>query len=385
MAREALTVHEQARIVVAAGDRSVNRSTLARELGISRQWLSTLIGRFRAEELAGFEPRSRAPVSPAQCDAGVEDAVVRTRKQLVEDGFGFGPGPIRWELQRQGVSPLPSEATIWRMCVRRGLVVPEPKKRPKSSWGRFEFAAPNECWQIDFTHWQLRDDSPVIVMNVIDDHSRVCVASIAARRSSSRLAWQAFSAGAQRWGPPAMVLSDNGLEFSNRRSVTGHRFVDNLHAVGVKTINSRPFHPQTCGKVERLHQTLKQWLRARPAPRTITQLQALLDTFTERYNFDRPHRSIDRNTPAQRWHASPAAGPGDPTTSRDERVATLHANRVGRIDLSPWQIALGVRYAHQTVTVFVDDLDVTVFTTSGQLVRSLQIDPTRRYQRASNT
>jgi transposase InsO family protein len=385
MAREALTVHEQARIAVAAKDQSVNRSALARELGISRQWLSTLIGRFRAEEFAGFEPRSRAPVSPAQSDAAIEDAVVRARKQLVDEGFGFGPGPIRWELERDGVSPLPSEATIWRMCVRRGLVVPEPKKRPKSSWGRFEFASPNECWQIDFTHWQLRDDSAVIVMNVIDDHSRVVVASLAARRSSARLAWQAFTAATQRWGVPAMVLSDNGLEFSNRRSVNGHPFVNNLHAVGVKTINSRPFHPQTCGKVERLHQTLKQWLRARPAAGTVTQLQTMLDTFTQGYNHDRPHRSLDRQTPAQRWHASPPAGPGDPTTSRDERVAILHANRGGRIELTPWQIALGVRHAHQTVTVFVDDLDVSIFTTNGQHIRTLRIDPTRRYQRASNT
>ena len=171
MAREALTVHEQARIAVAAKNRSVNRSALARELGMSRQWLSTLIARFLAEEFAGFEPRSRAPVSPAQCDAAIEDAVVRARKQLVDEGFGFGPGPIRWELERVGETPLPSEATIWRICVRRGLVVPEPKKRPKSSWGRFEFAAPNECWQIDFTHWQLRDDSPVIVMNLLDDQN----------------------------------------------------------------------------------------------------------------------------------------------------------------------------------------------------------------------
>jgi transposase InsO family protein len=358
---------------------------LARELGISRQWLSTLIARFAAEQFAGLEPRSRAPVCPVQCDAAVEDAVVRVRKQLVEDGFGYGPGPIRWHLQREGIVPVPSEATIWRICTRRGLVVAEPKKRPKTSYGRFEFEAPNACWQIDFTHWQLRDDLPVVIMNVIDDHSRVCVASLAAHRSSSRLAWQAFSAGAQHWGLPAMLLSDNGVEFTGGRSGVPGMFVMNLRAVGVKVINSRPYHPQTCGKVERLHQTLKQWLRARPEPRTVPQLQGLLETFTNRYNNDRPHRSLGRRTPAERWHASPPAGPGEPTLERDERVTNLRTNKTGRFDLRPWQINLGTDHANQTVTVFIDGLEITVFTTDGQLIRTLQIDPTRRYQPLSNT
>jgi transposase InsO family protein len=254
-----------------------------------------------------------------------------------------------------------------------------------ASFGRFEFAAPNACWQIDFTHWQLRDDLPVVIMNVIDDHSRVCVASVAAHRSSSKLAWQAFSAGAQRWGLPAMLLSDNGIEFTGGRSGVPGTFVKNLRAVGVKTINSRPYHPQTCGKVERLHQTLKQWLRARPDPVTVPQLQALLETFTDRYNKDRPHRSLGRRTPAQRWHASPAAGPGEPTLERDERVVELRTTNIGRIELRPWQINLGADYGNQTVTVFIDGLEIAAFTIGGELIRTLRIDPTRRYQPLSNT
>jgi transposase InsO family protein len=379
-------MHQQAQIAVAAGDRSVNRSALARELGISRQWLATLIARFEVEQFGGLEPRSRAPAHPMQCDAAVEDAVVRVRKQLVDEGFGYGPGPIRWQLQREGIAPLPSEATIWRICTRRGLVAAEPKKRPKTSYGRFEFAAPNECWQIDFTHWQLRGGASVVIMNVIDDHSRVCVASLAARRSSGSLAWQAFSAGAQRWGLPAMVLSDNGVEFTGGRStVVGGVFVANLRAVRVQTINSRPYHPQTCGKVERLHQTLKQWLRARPEPRTVPQLQALLKTFTDRYNNDRPHRSLGRRTPAERWHASPAAGPGEPTLERDERVVELRTNNKGRFELRPWQINLGADYGNQTVTVIIDGPEIVAFTSDGKLIRTLRIDPTRRYQPLSNT
>jgi transposase InsO family protein len=384
MAGKALTMHQQAQIAVAAGDRTVNRSGLARELGISRQWLSVLIRRFRVEQFAGLEPGSRAPIHPAQVGPDVEDAVVRCRKQLIEDGDDGGPVTIRWHLERQGVVPLPSEATTWRILKRRGLIVSQPKKRPKASYVRFEFATPNECWQIDYTHWQLRDGTPVIIMNIIDDHSRVCVASVAASRASSTLAWQSFSAGARAWGTPAMVLSDNGVEFTGR-SATGGVFVANLRTVGVRTINARAYHPQTCGKVERFHQTLKRWLRAQPAPRTVAALQRLLDRFIEHYNHHRPHRSLNRATPAERWHASPAAGPGPPAIDRDERVVTLQATSKGRIELRPWQIALGTAWAHRQVTVFIDDNNIAVFTNDGRLIRTLQINPTRRYQRLSNT
>jgi transposase InsO family protein len=384
MAGKAFTMHQQAQIAVAAGDRTVNRSALARELGISRQWLSVLIRRFRVEQFAGLVPRSRAPVHPAQVGPDVEDAVVRCRKQLIEDGDEGGPVTIRWHLERHGVVRVPSEATIWRILQRRGLVVAQPKKRPTASYVRFEFAAPNECWQIDYTHWQLRDGTPVIIMNIIDDHSRVCVASVAASRASSTLAWQTFSAGARAWGVPAKVLSDNGVEFTGR-SATGGVFVGNLRAVGVRTITARAYHPQTCGKVERFHQTLKRWLRAQPAPRTVAAFQRLLDRFVEHYNHQRPHRSLNRATPAERWHASPAAGPGPATIDRDERVVTLHATNQGRIELRPWQIALGKAWAHIQVTVFIDDHDVTIFTNDGRLIRTLQINPTRRYQGLSNT
>lgn len=376
-------MHQQALVAVAAGDRSVNRSALARELGISRQWLGVLIGRFNREGFAGFEARSRAPRSPAQIDAVVEDAIVRVRKERVDAGLSAGPGPLRWQLERAGGVSVPSEATIWRACQRRGLIEPQPKKRPKSSYQRFEFASPNECWQIDFTHWQLRGGRPVVIVNVIDDHSRVCVASIAAARSSAELAWQALWRAATRWGLPGAVLSDNGLEFRGR-SATGGLFVTNLDTLGVRAINARAHHPQTCGKVERLHQTLKKFLRAHREPTTIPRLQVLLDEWIDSYNHG-PHKALGRLTPTERWHARPATRPGPPLPRRDQRIVELHANASGRVDLRPWQIKLGAPWAHHHVVAFVDGLDVAIFTTGGHLIRSLRIDPHRRYQRLTNT
>jgi transposase InsO family protein len=313
----------------------------------------------------------------------VEDEIVRLRKELGAEGLSAGKDAIRWHLERVGVGPVPSEATIWRTLKRRGLIESAPQRRPKSSYVRFVAAAPNERWQIDFTHWQLCSGRPVVIMNVIDDHSRVCVASLAAARPSSSLAWQAVCDAAHTWGLPASVLSDNGVEFTSH-SATGGVFAENLAAVGVAQLHSRPRHPQTCGKVERLHQTTKKFLRAHRDARSITGLQTLLDTWRDRYNHG-PHRGIGRRTPTEQWHASPPAHPGPPQLHHYQRVATLHTTNRGRIELTPWQIMLGVTWANQTVTAFVDDHDVAIFTTDGTLIRTLQINPHQRYQGLTNT
>jgi transposase InsO family protein len=372
-------MHQQAQIAVAAGDRSVNRTRLATELGMSRQWLSVLIARFNAEQFDGLAPRSRAPKRPAQCAAAVEDMVVWIRKQLADDGLDHGPVTIQWHLREVGLERVPSVATIWRICQRRGLVAAQPKKRPNRSWCRFEFAAPNECWQIDCTAWTLGNGRPVMIVNVLDDHSRVCTASVAAATASCETAWQALCIAAQQWGLPAMVLSDNGTEF------TAQRFVENLGLLGVRTVTSRPRHPQTCGKVERFHATLKQHLAKQPDVTTLTGLQHQLDRFLAIYNEQRPNRAIGRQPPAERWAASPAAAPGPPRLEPRRVVTTTTVGNTGAVLVRPWHIALGSRWRHQRVTVFVDDLDIAVFAANGDRIRSLHIDPNRRYQPLTNT
>jgi transposase InsO family protein len=371
-------VHEQALIARAAGDRRVNRAELARELGMSRQWLSTLIGRFEAEQFAGLEPRSRAPRRPAQTPSEIEELVVRWRKQLSEDGLDHGPETIRWHLARAGVATLPSLSTIWRICDRHGLVVKHPKRRPRASWVRFEHAAPNDCWQIDCTYWRLGRRN-VVIVNVVDDHSRVLVASAAAAAPSCAAAFGAICAGAQAWGLPVMVLSDNGSEF------TGAGFTDSLARLGVQVVHSRPAHPQTCGKVERFHQTLKRWLARQPSVRTIGALQAQLNRFAQIYNHERPHRSLARDIPASRWSATPASTPGPPRLDPDQHVVRTTAGDRGSVNIAGRYIALGTRWASHPVVVFIDDLDYTVFTPTGEHIRTLRVDPNRRYQPLTNT
>ena len=99
--------------------------------------------------------------------------------ELDDDGLDNGPWSIRQQLVRE-VEVAPSESSIWRILVRRGLIVPQPKKRPKVSLRRFVYPRPNDCWQIDATHWHLADGTIVWIIDIIDDHSRVCPAAVAA-------------------------------------------------------------------------------------------------------------------------------------------------------------------------------------------------------------
>lgn len=145
--------------------------------GMSKSWVGELVARYRAGGYEALEPRSKAPISvPLRTSDETEDAVVLLRKQLAEQGFDGGPHTIHYHLSLSDPQP-PSVSTIWRILKRRGFVNPQPHKRPKSSYIRFEADLPNERWQSDVTFWELRDGTKVEILNFLDDFSRLCVAS----------------------------------------------------------------------------------------------------------------------------------------------------------------------------------------------------------------
>jgi transposase InsO family protein len=241
---------------------------LAAAHGVHRSWIYKLLARYRAEGEAGLAPRSRRPQrSPCRVGDAVEDEVVLLRKRLSEEGLDAGALTISWHLsQRKG--PVPSVSTIWRILIRRGFVVPQPAKRPKSSFVRFEASLPNECWQSDMTHWALADGTGVEIVNVLDDHSRFCVASVAFPVTRAPDVAEVLLGAIERHGTPAAVLTDNGCIYTAKHR--GGRVVTEtlLESLGVAYKHSRPYHPQTCGKVERLHLTLSASWPARTPPRT---------------------------------------------------------------------------------------------------------------------
>jgi transposase InsO family protein len=384
MARMVTSMRVVSAVIAVAEGAVVNVSGVCRDAGVSRKTFYKHLARYRAEGIGGIEPRSRRPHrSPGQTPASMEEIVVRLRKELADGGLDHGATTIQWHLGRQGLPGVPSVASIHRILVRRGLVVPQPHKRPKGSWLRFEAPAPNELWQIDATDWVVATGQAK-VFNIIDDHSRVAVRSRAVSIASGGEAWRTFSEGAQTWGLPAGTLSDNGLCFSGKLRHCEVMFEARLRDAGVRPITGRPFHPQTTGKVERFQQTLKKWLRHQPLAADLAELQAQLDEFCRVYNHERPHQGIGRVTPINRWHASPPSQPAATPLEHPSWPAQPHPRQVtvtnnGMIKIRPFKIGVGVEWAGSLATVIIDEHHATIFV-DGQLVRHLTLDHTHSYQ-----
>jgi len=267
-----------------------------------------------------------------------------------------------------------------------GFVNPQPQKRPRSSFIRFEADMPNERWQADITHVRLGDGQEVEILDVIDDHSRLFIASVARARFKAADVVQSFHEAGASHGFPAQLLTDNGAVFT--AAPRGGRCALELETarLGIRSVHSAPYHPQTCGKVERLHQTLKRFLSKQDPAETIEQLQDQLDAFRDYYNTVRPHRSLGRRTPAEAFAARPKAVPslqglevpGRFRLRRDKvditGVVTLRHN--SRLH----HIGIGRKLFGTRVLVLVDGLQVRVITEDGELLRDLVLDPSRDYQ-----
>jgi transposase InsO family protein len=363
-----------------------SRSEVARTYGVSRRWVQVLVARFGVEGEAAFEPRSRRPrSSPQRVDEALEDEIVEWRKRLESEGLDAGAVTIAWHLGRTR-EQVPATSTIWRVLSRRGFVVAQPHKRPRSSWVRFEADLPNERWQADVTHWALDDGTEVEILNIIDDHSRLCIGSDARATFKADDVVECFRAAGGRYGFPASVLSDNGAIFTGAYRGQGRVALEiELAALHIVFRHSRPYHPQTCGKVERFHQTLKRWLAKQPAA-TLGELQDSLDRFAEHYNTRRPHRALGRRTPADAYTARPKATPSPtgPTIADHYRVrhdtidpsGVITRRYISRLH----HIGIGRAHARTRVLVLVHDRDVRILTTDGELLRELTLDPTRDYQ-----
>jgi transposase InsO family protein len=365
-----------------------SKSEVARDYGVSRRWVQTLVARYAAEGEAAFEPHSRRPRSnPRRIPDTVEDRIVQLRKELSEAGHDAGAETIAWHLtQRDGGSP--SVATIWRVLARRGFINPQPHKRPRSSWKRFEAELPNEVWQADITHVTLASGTEVEILNILDDHSRLLVGSTARTifKASDVVAdlHQAMNAH----GRPERMLTDNGAVFTGHYRGGGWVALEReLVAQGIGLTHSRPYHPQTCGKVERFHQTLKKWLSRQDPAANIPGLQAQLDTFTHYYNTQRPHRAIGRRTPAQAWNSRPRAIPTrqGQTFSEHFRVRKDRVDSNGKLTLRHnsrlHHIGIGRDWAHTRILMLIRELNIRIVAEeTGELVRELTLDPSRDYQ-----
>ncbi len=366
-----------------------NVSQWCRVNGVDRRTFYRHRARIEAE--GAWAPRSRRPKSSPHATPGpVVAEIVRLREALAPDN---GADPIRDALAVLAAEQdwaergwrVPARATVNRVLARAGLLERNPRKRPKSSLRRFAYARPRDCYQIDATEVVLAGGGKAVVFDVLDDCTRMLVACLAAPAETADAAVAAITAAAREHGEPAIVLCDNGSAFTSRLrnpSAGPSRFTRVVTGWGSRLIHSSPYHPQTCGKVERHHQTLKRWLACQPPPATLADLQTLLDAYRARYNNHRPHSALDRATPHHAWTAAEHhGGPEHLPVQTDATVHRLTADARGLVQLGRnARIRLGPAHAGHAVTLVRDHDRATAYTRNGDPIGHIRLDHTKRYQ-----
>jgi transposase InsO family protein len=341
------------------------------------------VSRYRTEGPSAFDARSKRPhANPKATPPQIEDRIIELRKELLDIGTDAGADTIHTHLEREGVTA-PSLSTIQRILTRRGFVTPAPKKRPKSSYVRFEANLPNECWQSDMTHWHLADGTGVEILTFLDDHSRRALAVRVYPTVTMENVRRLFHQSCVTFGTLASVLSDNGAIYNATSRGGRSGFESDLISAGVLYKHSRPYHPQTCGKVERWHRTLKGFLAKRPAT-TLGELQEILDDVVRYYNEVRPHRGVGRRTPAVAYRARAKAKPHTLIHQPHWRIRTDTVDVRGHVTLRYLgklrHLNVGWAYRGQSIRLYVLDDVVTFATEDGEFIGETRIDPNRDYQ-----
>lgn len=382
----------KARLIVTAIEiEKITQTEAAKRYGVSRSWVSKLVSRYRDEGEAAFTPKSRRPhTSPTAVTPDTIALILHLRQQLTHAGHDSGAHTIAWHLHtHHNLTVHP--ATIWRHLKRSGAITPQPQKRPRSSYIRFQAALPNETWQSDFTHFTLTNDTHTEIITWLDDHSRFALHVSAHHRITANIVLKTFQEATQTHGEPASTLTDNGMVFTTKLAA-GRRGLNSRNALethlakqGIRQKNSTPGHPTTCGKVERFQQTLKKWLRQQTPINTLEELQTCLDTFVIDYNQHRPHRSLDRRTPQQAYATLPKAQPNPELLNTESRVrydkvdpsGTITFRHAGKLH----HIGVGRPYKNTRVILLIDGLEIRVVDPkTGELLRELTLDTSRDYQ-----
>jgi transposase InsO family protein len=343
--------------------------------GVSPATFYVWQARFNEGGVEGLRERSRRPhTSPTQITGDGEDQIVAMRRTHPS----WGAQRIRDELRLAGVSP-PAVSTIHQVLVRHGLV--EPVASQAKATGRFERPCPNDLWQIDATEWELADHTIAQIIDLIDDHSRFMPASRAWPGLSEDNAWDTLQGAIDEHGPPRQLLSDNARWLTGRPYQAVIEFERRCWRLHIDTIQARLYHPQTLGKLERQHRTLKDWLRGLPRAHTIAELQAQLDAYRLTYNHHRPHQQLDGTTPWARYQATAKAVPIGPSPTV-ENTRLVAAN--GAIRYSRWSIHIGRRWAGSVVTL-IEHADKLRIIHADELIAIVILDPVLHPQRYIST
>jgi transposase InsO family protein len=354
--------------------------------GVSRASFYRYRRRYLEEGVDGLAPRSRRPrSSPAKIEPFLETRIVELRRRHPR----WGARRIHAELARAGIEP-PAVATIHRALRRNHLVAPQPSRRRKAT-RRFEREVANDLWQIDGTQVKLATGEPAWVVDCLDDHARFLLAAIACASPTGAAAWACFVQASAAYGLPRQLLSDNHSSFTGRLLGITVEFERKLAEVGVELINAAPSHPQTLGKLERFHRTLKEWLSDEGPAADLEHLQLLLDRFCSHDNDERPHRGIGNLTPAERYlpPPGPAAPPGELEPAQAEGAPDYPPYSLTRkvwdngvVGYQRLAVNVGRRYRGATVRI-VEVGELLHVYLGDELIHVAALDHNCRYQRRS--
>lgn len=371
-------------IVLSVVEQGMSKADAARKFGVSRRWVHTLVDRYNSGGLDALEPRSRKPhTSQARTPPEIRERIIHHRQHLTTEGLDAGPVTIAWHLEHEGLTP-PAISTIRRIITTAGLVTPEPAKRPRSSYLRFQADQPNETWQSDFTHWALADGTDIEILNWLDDHSRLLLSCTVHHHVTGGDVVDTFTTTVNKYGLPASTLTDNGRVYTAKFGGGRNAFEYLIASLGVTQKNGHPYHPQTQGKIERFHHTLKRWLDARPAAQTATELQKQLDQFRIIYNEQRPHRALGRRTPQQAYNATIKATPDSNPLGAHYRIRRDIIDRFGKLTLrragTLHHLGVGHDHARKPVLILTDATQATVTDQhTGEILGIYDINPDHNY------
>lgn len=281
-----------------------NRRELCRRMGVSPQAGYKWLGRFNAGEDGGFADRSRRPLtSPGRTAEDMERRICALRAEHP----AWGARKIHAFLAGRG-HEMPAPSTVHQVLKRHGLIQPAPGGERASL--RFEAAAPNDLWQMDFKgHSRLGDGSRLLPLTVIDDHSRFspCLAALGSETGAEVKA--ALTGVFSVYGLPLRIFTDNGVPWGGSQGNRWTKFRVWLLKLGVELIHSRPYHPQSRGKNERFHRSLEEEVMSLAPLANRLEAQRAFDRWRPVYNYQRPHGALGHAVPASRYRPSPRAMP----------------------------------------------------------------------------
>jgi len=295
---------EFARLASAEG---ANMSELCRRFQISRRTGYKWQNRYAESSDAGLAEHSRRPLNcPLQTDVEMEQRVLALRREHP----CWGGRKLRRLLEQSGASPVPAPSTITEILRRHGLLNAVDGAGSPAAWQRFEHAAPNDLWQMDFKgHFPLNSGGRCHPLTVLDDYSRYSLCLQAYDNERLETVQQGLTMAFQHYGLPGRMLMDNGPPWGDSRGQPWTRLTAWLVRLGIGVSHSRPCHPQTQGKLERWHRTLKAEVLRDTAYTSLTQAQTAFDKWREIYNTQRPHDALDLGVPSDRYRSSVRAYP----------------------------------------------------------------------------